>query len=252
MLRLSQGSGVTGCPDQNESERAQGWKRRRHAGFCFLSRDASRCRGARGFHSVPCGCLCVTVLRGLSQSLGLSRPGISKPGTGRGPGKHSGNVHESKPHGGRGGPGTFRARPQMLPALRPETLCGPMRERRRRGRPRVWQLRGHHPQCGGHSKPGSETVLSGQAGFLPVPSAKQTGQEGRGGGAGRGERQHEELWALALEWFPAVETPAPTTSGTGALAWILGKRTPHPSLGEQPRNGVSTLLGPTCGGHMGS
>lgn len=102
---------------------------------------------------------------------------------------------------------------------------------------------GGHPQRGGRSEPGTHTLLSGQAGFLPMPSAKLKDREGRGGEAGRGERRQEELWALALEWFPAVETPAPTPTGTSTLARVLGKRTPCPSLREQPGNGVGTLLG---------
>lgn len=41
-----------------------------------------------------------------------------------------------------------------------------------------------------------KTVLSGQAGFLPMPSAKQTGQEGRSGEAGgeEGGRKSSGLW----------------------------------------------------------
>lgn len=104
---------------------------------------------------------------------------------------------------------------------------------------------GGHPQRGGRSEPGTHTLLSGQAGFLPMPSAKLKDREGRGGEAGRGERRQEELWALALECFPAVETPAPTPTGTSTLARVLGKRTPAPPSGNSLEMGSARFSGPT-------
>lgn len=134
---------------------------------------------------------------------------------------------------------------RTLPALGPEGLCSQMRKLRQRGRPCVWQLRGEHPQCGGCSKPGTQNSSLWPSWLPPHAQCQADGSRGQEWGGRRGGRRQEELWALALGRFPAVETPAPTSTGTGTLAWVLGKRIPHSSLREQPRNGVRTLLGLT-------
>lgn len=158
-----------------------------------------------------------------------------------------------KPTEGRGGAGTSCACPHMpskarerrnhqlgmLPTLRLEASRWPNEETEAASLPMclaAWE--GGHPQCRSHRKPERKIVLSGQAGLLLEPTAKQRSQEGRGGERGE-ERTGRGRKSSGLD--PGVVLSPITTP-----AQVLGKKNYHPPLRKQPRNGVSTLFPTQC------
>lgn len=81
--------------------------------------------------------------------------------------------------------GKERSQLRILPTCRLEFLCWLDEETEAARWPTCLAASGAaNPQCGGHCKPERNPVLSGQAGLLPVPSAKQRSPEDRSGERG--------------------------------------------------------------------
>ena len=154
---------------------------------------------------------------------------------------------------GGGGAGTFCACPHMpskvrerrnhqlgmLPTPRLEALRWPDEETEAARLPMclaAWE--GGHPQCGGHGKPERKIVLSGQAGLLLAPTAKQRSQEGRGGERGE-ERTGQGRKSSGLD-------PGLVLSPITTPAQVLGKRTTtHPSR-NSPEMGSALSFRPNA------
>lgn len=127
----------------------------------------------------------------------------------------------------------------MLPTLRLEALRWPDEETEAASLPMclaAWE--GGHPQCRGHRKPERKIVLSGQAGLLLAPTAKQRSQAGRGWERGE-ERTGRGRKSSGLD--PEVVLSPITTPCPGP-----GEKNYHPPLRKQPRNVVSTLFPTQC------